>query len=207
MWKEDNVSVNEVVTTPQGIHAMVKVLPNHTPWLFSAIYASNNLADKKLLWENLITISKTLTYNWFMGGDINEVLKARDKFGGNPINPSRSNMFWNCINECKLLDLGYKGSKFTWSNKRYNNRVSLILERIDRCFANESWISQYPETTLLHLPRTHSDHCPIQVILKGKPSNNLTRPFRFETMWASHLTFPSIINEAFNEKFHPSTIH
>ncbi|XP_075092464.1 uncharacterized protein LOC142172691 [Nicotiana tabacum] len=137
MWKEDLVAVEEVATTPQGIHAMVKVRPNHPPWLFSAIYASNILAERKLLWEKLITISNTLGNNWFIGGDFNEVLKARDKFGGNPINLSRSNLFCNCIKRCHLIDLGYKGSKFTWTNKRYSSRTSLILERIDRCFANE----------------------------------------------------------------------
>ncbi|XP_019246277.1 PREDICTED: uncharacterized protein LOC109225925 [Nicotiana attenuata] len=202
MWKEDNVTVDEVSTTPQGIHAMVKVLPDHTPWLFSAIYASNVLANRKLLWESLVTISKSYPNNWFLGGDFNEVLKARDKFGGNPINPSRSNLFWDCLNECNLLDLGYKGNKFTWTNKRYKNKTSLILERIDRCFANESWTFQYLEATVIHLPRTHSDHCPIQVVLKGDSLNYSNRPFRFESMWTSHPSFPSIINEAFTINSH-----
>nr|XP_016515200.1 PREDICTED: uncharacterized protein LOC107831916 [Nicotiana tabacum] len=159
IWKEDCVTVDEVSTTPQGIHAMVKVLPSHTLWLFSAIYASTILADRKLLWDSLVTISKSNTGNWFIGEEFNEVVKARDKFGGNPINLSRSNLFWNCLNECRLVDLGYKGSKYTWTNKRYKNRSSLILERIDRCFANDCWISQYPDASVNHLPKTNSNHC------------------------------------------------
>ncbi|XP_019265527.1 PREDICTED: uncharacterized protein LOC109243087 [Nicotiana attenuata] len=198
MWKEEFVAVEEVATTPQGIHAMVKVSPDHPPWLFSAIYANNLLANRKLLWEDLITISKNIKTNWFIGGDFNEVLKARNKFGGNPINLSRSNLFWNCINECNLLDLGYKGSKYTWTNKRYSNKTSLILERIDRCFANEGWIEQYPEASVLHFPRTHSDHCPLQINMVGPPNNKPSRPFRFESMWASHPSFPNIINRAFS---------
>ncbi|XP_019224694.1 PREDICTED: uncharacterized protein LOC109206328 [Nicotiana attenuata] len=145
MWKEDLVAVEEVATTSQGIHAMVKVRPDQPPWFFSAIYASNILSERKLLWEQLTTIARTTSENWFIGGDFNEVLKARDKFGGNPINLSRSNQFWNCINKYNLIDLGYKGSKYTWTNKRYSNCNTLILERIDRCFANEGWIKQYPE--------------------------------------------------------------
>nr|XP_016433117.1 PREDICTED: uncharacterized protein LOC107759646 [Nicotiana tabacum] len=179
MWKKEFVAVEKVETTPQGIHAMVKVSPDHPPWLFSAIYASNLLENRKFLWEYLITISKNIKTNWFIGGDFNEVLKARDKFGGNPINLSRNNLFWNCINECNLIDLGYKGSKYTWTNKRYSNKTSLILERIDRSFANEGWIEQYPEATVLHLPRTHSDHCPLQINLVGPPNNKPSRPFRF----------------------------
>ncbi|XP_019231008.1 PREDICTED: uncharacterized protein LOC109211873 [Nicotiana attenuata] len=108
MWKEDQVAVEEVATTPQGIHAMVQVRPNHTPWLFSAIYASPLLVDRNMLWEQLATLSRTVNNNWFVGGDFNEVLKARDKFGGNPINLSRSNNFWKCINTCQLIDLRFE---------------------------------------------------------------------------------------------------
>ncbi|XP_075079255.1 uncharacterized protein LOC142164715 [Nicotiana tabacum] len=198
MWKEEFVAVEKVETTPQGIHAMVKVSPNYPPWLVSAIYASNLLANRKLLWDNLITISKNLKTNWFIGGDFNEVLKARDKFRGNPINLSRNNLFCNYINECNLLDLGFKG-KYTWTNKRYSNITSLILERIDRCFANEGWIEQYLEATVLHLSRTHSNHFPLQINLVEPLNNKPSRPFRFESMWASHPSFPNIINRAFSD--------
>ncbi|XP_075088125.1 uncharacterized protein LOC142170186 [Nicotiana tabacum] len=173
MGKVDSVSMEEISTIPQGIHAM----------------------------ESLVTISKIYINNWFVGGDFNEVLKSMDKFGGNPVNPSCSNLFWDCLNECKLLDLSYKGSKFTWTNKRYTNKTNLILERIDRYFANESWTSQYPEATVIHLSRTHSDHCHIQVVLKGDSLNNSTKPFRFQSMWTSHPSFSNIINEAFTPNF------
>ncbi|XP_019258278.1 PREDICTED: uncharacterized protein LOC109236539 [Nicotiana attenuata] len=176
MWKEELVAVEEVVTTPQGIHAMVKVKPDHPPWLFSAIYASNLISERKLLWEQLTTIARTTTHNWFIGGDFNEVLKARDKFGGNPINLNRSNQFWNYINKCNLIDLGYKGSKYTWTNKRYTSGNTLILERIDRCFANEGWIKQHPEASVLHLPRTHTDQCPLKSKWKGPQTINYPGP-------------------------------
>lgn len=58
IWKADCVQVADVSTAPQGIHAMVKVLPSHTPWLFSSIYASNLLTEIRLLWENLVVISR-----------------------------------------------------------------------------------------------------------------------------------------------------
>lgn len=161
---------------------MVKVKPDNPSWLFSAIYTSNLVSVIKLLWEQLKTIARTTNDNGFIGGDFNEVLKASDKFGGNPTNLNCSNQFWNCINKCNLIDLGYKGSKYTWTNKRYTNCNTLILERIYRCFANEGWIKQHPEASVLHLPRTHLDHCPLKIQMEGPPNNNPSRPFRFETM-------------------------
>lgn len=62
------------------------------------------------------------------------MIKQTEKFGGNPVNNTRIDAFAQCLNYCNLIDLGYKGSKFTWTNKRRNG--STILERLDRFLAN-----------------------------------------------------------------------
>lgn len=104
---------------------------------------------------------------WLVDGDFNEVMKTQDKYGGNPINSKRSNLFWKFINHNNLVDVGFKGSKFTWTNKRYRNRNDLILKRLDKCFANDSWIHIYPESQITHLPRIHFDHCSLLVNLSA----------------------------------------
>lgn len=63
---------------------------------------------------------------WLVGGDFNKILKFSEKFGGNGINHCRARLFLDCINYCRLIDLGFKGSKFTWSNKRYRNKKTLF---------------------------------------------------------------------------------
>lgn len=70
-----------------------------------------------------------------VGGDLNEILTFSNKFDTNKINLSRSNLFWDCINHCNFIYLGFRGSKYTWSSMRY--RQSLILESLDRCLANK----------------------------------------------------------------------
>lgn len=197
MWKADSVQIDEVSTTLQGVYAIVKILPSHIPRLFLAIYASNLLTDRKLLWEDLVVISRNFSGNWFVGGDFNEVLKARDKLEGNTINPNRSNLLWNYLNEYKLVDLGYKDSKYTWINKRYNNKSSLILEIIDRYFFNDFWISEYPEACVSHFPMIHYDNFSLLIMLKDEYVNTTNRPFRFECTWASHPFFPNLISEVF----------
>ncbi|KAG5625866.1 hypothetical protein H5410_011084 [Solanum commersonii] len=52
--------------------------------------------------------------------------------------------FRDCLNQCRMVDLGLNGSKYMWSNKRYKNRRNLILERLDRCLAINFWILKYP---------------------------------------------------------------
>lgn len=129
-----------------------------------------------------------------MGGDFNDVLIANDKLGGNPINRRRVAKLWNKINYCKLMDLGFKGSKYTWSN---HNKISSnhIMERLDKFLANDAWVKMFPKASIIHLPKTHSDHNPILLELIPKRSNPLSKPFRLESYWCGHPEFGNIVKE------------
>ena len=72
------------------------------------------------------------------------------------INLNRAIEFKECIDFSNLLDLGFSGPNFTWSNRR--QIAGLILERLDRCFANPSWHMLYSEVLVTHLPRVSLDH-------------------------------------------------
>lgn len=117
---------------------------------------------------------------WLIESDFNEVLGASEKYGrGDCINNTRVSAFWNCINSCSVIDLDFKESKFTWTNKKYRNRKSLILERLDRCLANEAWLHFFPETTITYLPKIYSSHCPLLVNIHNQPPRpRLNKPFR-----------------------------
>ncbi|XP_075076902.1 uncharacterized protein LOC142163507 [Nicotiana tabacum] len=194
MWKDNLVKQEAVCTTPHGVHATIKVAPDDSKWLFSAIYASGHIHDRIRFWQSLEDMATVYKGNWFVAGDFNEVLKARDKFGGNNTNNSRSTHFWNCLNQCRIVDLGFKRSKYTWSNKRYTNMQDLILEKLDRCFATDEWIELYLESTVTHLPRAHSNRCPLLITITSQQYNDHRRPFRFESMWCSHPEFISIVH-------------
>ena len=129
-----------------------------------------------------------------MLGDFNEVLCAEDKFGGNHVNLNRALEFKDCLDECNMLDLGFAGPKFTWTNCRPIS--NLILERIDRCFANPAWRILQLEALVTHLPRTFSDHCPVLLELCRVSVNQQNKPFRFQTMWLFHQDFPRVVQQA-----------
>ena len=94
-----------------------------------------------------------------MVGDFNEFLSCNDKQGGNPLNLRRVQLFKDFLDACGMVDLGFHGPKFTWVNKRETGHY--IQERLDRAFANCDWRGLYPEASVNHLARTHSDHCPV----------------------------------------------
>lgn len=67
--------------------------------------------------------------------------------------------FREALAECELLDLGWKGSPFTFSN---NKKVSLgTRARLYRVVANKEWMSVFPCAEVLHGFANSSDHKPI----------------------------------------------
>ena len=166
-------------------------------WLISAIYASSRLAERHILWNNLKTVAQLHNLPWLMLGDFNKVLCGEDKFGGNQVNLNRALEFKECLDDCNMIDLGFTGPKYTWANRR--PITSLILERIDRCFANSGWRLLYSEAIVTHLPRTFLDHCPVLLELSKSSNNNFNKPFRFQTMWLLHPDFYTVVQQAWVE--------
>lgn len=58
-----------------------------------------------------------------------------------------------------LIDLGYKGNKFTWYNKTKADKD--IFARLDQAPVDHIWSYLYPDAVLTNLPIVKSDHAPI----------------------------------------------
>nr|XP_023903392.1 uncharacterized protein LOC112015243 [Quercus suber] len=197
LWKIEDVKVSPLSTTEQEIHASIKVHSSNLTWLIFAIYASPRLAERHVLWNNLKIVAHLHNLPCIMLGDFNEVLCEEDKFGGNHVNLNRALEFKDCLDECNMLDLGFAGPKYTWTNRR--PIISLILERIDRCFASLGWRLLYPEAVVTHLPRTFSDHCLVLVELYKLNANNFNKLFCFQMIWLLHPDFYRVVQQAWYE--------
>ena len=193
LWHSDRVEVNPLATTEQEIHAVIKVISSNSDWLFTAVYASPRSAERQILWNNLNKAADLHSMPWVLAGDFNEPLLEGDKFGG--IN--RSLLLKECLDKCNMIDIGFSGPRFTWTNKR--EVQALIQERIDRFFVNPSWCLLYPDARVVHLTRCHSDHCP--VLLEVVPRVHLGRPkpFKFQTCWLTDPSFPKVVTQAWGQ--------
>lgn len=89
-----------------------------------------------------------------------------------------------------LSDLGYIGSKYTWSSNRL--RGSAIAERLDRAMGNTEWFAKY-FTKVEYLNRCCSDHAPLLLSLSSISGQGSA--FRFINAWAAHPQFMDIIKE------------
>ena len=128
-----------------------------------------------------------------------------DKFGGKQININRAMEFKACLDSYSFVDWGFVGPKYTWTNKRQLS--NLILERIDRCFANPLWRVLYPEAAVTHLPIIYSDHHLVLIELWKPETDRANRPFHFQSIWLLHPEFPRVVKEAWSGggSLHPTT--
>ncbi|RYR10811.1 hypothetical protein Ahy_B05g079295 [Arachis hypogaea] len=96
---------------------------------------------------------------------------------------------------CKLIDLGAKGSKFTWKGAIRNGR-EIVFKRLDRGLSNADWRLRYSEAVVSCLTRTHSDHHPLLIEIDGSPNSRDNRPYRFETFWMQHHDFGRVLRNS-----------
>ena len=128
---------------------------------------------------------------WVLLGDFNDMLSDDEKLGGLPVNRTHISAFRNCMDKCGLIDLGFHGLYFTWTNESPVWQTT-IKEQLNRGLGNAEWLMLFPTTEIHHLFRVKSDHCPI--LLKTDPfERKPSKPFRFEQMWLTDPTFPSLI--------------
>ncbi|KAJ1377867.1 Endonuclease/exonuclease/phosphatase superfamily [Sesbania bispinosa] len=120
----------------------------------------------------------------------NAYTEAADKIGGASPNVYSMKKFNNCILNCGLLDMGFKGPKYTWEGRG-------IKERIDRGLCNTTWRMRFQEASPLHLPPLQSDHRPLLLKLVNPcPIIRVERPFRFMAGWLADKTFRRVVEEA-----------
>lgn len=112
------------------------------------------------------------------------------------MNIRRALKFQECLDACGMIDMGFRGAKYTWSNLRYI--IDLIQERLDKSFCNAAWRLLYPEAIVKHLVKVNSNHCPILIELEKSIALNLPRPFRFQPIWLSHPDFSDVVRGAWS---------
>jgi hypothetical protein len=173
--------------------------PPTSPWILSCVYGPSNRCDRRAFWDSFAAIGESFEASWLCIGDFNSILVQSDKQGGRPVAGSSHCPFKRFIDHFGMIDLGFAGNPFTWSNNRQG--LENIKERLDRGLASPSWLHLHPEFSLIHLPAHNSDHNPIS-LNTNSTSCFLARPFRFEDFWTKDPSCGQVIAAAW-QKFVP----
>jgi hypothetical protein len=73
-----------------------------------------------------------------------------------------------------------------------------LLEQLDWCFTSTNWISNYPNSLMIPLAKTTSDHVPCVVQI----GTNIPKAqvFRFENYWIDQPRFLEMVHSVWNSE-------
>jgi hypothetical protein len=101
--------------------------PPHSPWVLSCVYGLPNRRDRRDFWDSFATIGERFEASWLCIGDFNSVVLQTEKSSGIPVDSSSHCPFRNFIDHFDMIDVGFVGNPFTWSNSRHVAPQILIV--------------------------------------------------------------------------------
>lgn len=134
-------------------------LPNCTPIIYSAIYASNLSEERTDLWVELLNVHSAHALDarpWMIGGDFNQILHCHEhsSFSHNRHAPQIF-QFRDSLLQMGVFDLRFYGPVHTWTN---NRDATPIAKKLDRCLINSDYLTSFPNATATFLPLSPSNH-------------------------------------------------
>ncbi|XP_056841874.1 uncharacterized protein LOC130495007 [Raphanus sativus] len=202
IWK-DPAKVTMISQSRQMVTCEVR-LPNCSPIIYSAIYASNLLEERTDLWVELLNLHSTHGLDsrpWMIGGDFNQILHSHEHSSfSHSRHASPMFQFRDCLLQLGVFDLRYYGPVHTWTNKR---DVTPVAKKLDRCLINNECLTVFPNATATFLPPAPSDHTPCLTDLAFQLPQAGTPPFRFFNYLTKHPSFLEVqaLNDPTPETF------
>ncbi|KAK4707460.1 hypothetical protein R3W88_033007 [Solanum pinnatisectum] len=179
IWLFWNTDVTCKVLEADEQQVTCEINHNEVPvtYIKTFIYAKCKEYLRKPLWDRLLYFADmTESIPWCTVGDFNVITDTDEKLGGCVYNMKKSLEFIGVIEACGLMDLGFSGPKFTWSNQRGIN--SRIWKRLDRAMVNDKWLQDMPHSNITHLPSVGSDHCPLLMEITARSEEHI-KYFKF----------------------------
>jgi hypothetical protein len=112
-------------------------------WKLIGFYGNLDRALRLESWQLLSLLSSLAPSDWLCICDFNEITNLSKKVEGAMRSESQMANFRSALDDCRPGDLGFKGSKYTWSNKR--GSVEFVKERLDRALATRGWCDKFPD--------------------------------------------------------------
>lgn len=195
LWSKDTIVTLENYSK-HHIDAHVMLPNSNVTWRYTGFYGEPNVSRRKFTWNLLNRLGEMLNREWLITGDFNEILCNNEKKGGLRVGPYRLRAFRNCLQKNGLMDLGFSGFPYTWTNRRvYPDTIRL---RLDRGVATLSWSNLFPQATISHFHSNYSGHSPLLLRFHGSPPLHTQRrrkAFQFESMWIQNSDCERVIQQ------------
>jgi hypothetical protein len=87
-------------------------------WMTSFVYGPPYKKSASDFWDKLVACSLDMGLPWLCIGDFNAITYPIDKYGGRPFHSSFNNRITQFLNFMGMIDLGFSGNPYTWTNHR-----------------------------------------------------------------------------------------
>lgn len=168
---------------------------NNDSWTLVCVYGPCHGVERDNFVSWLYSLQIPSEDNWLILGDFNFIRAQdnRNKPGGD-INDMF--LFNEIIGHLGLLELPIKGRAYTWSNMQREP----LLEQLDWFFTSSNWISVYPNSIVLPLAKTGSDHVPCVINI----DTNIPKAkiFRFDNYWVDLPGFKECVANSWGQNSH-----
>jgi len=162
--------VEIVESAKQFIH--VKVVNEGEVLNLIVVYAAPLASRRSGLWGQPREVIQRIDGQVLIGGDFNTIVRLDERTCGNGQLSLDSLEFGSSINELALIDMGFKGNKYTW--RRGRAEQTYIAQRLDRVLCSAHLRLRWQEAVVNHLLFSPSDHAPLYVqlcpVTRGNPS-------------------------------------
>lgn len=152
--------------------------------MLSCFYGDPIVSQRSESWR-LLKSFKPDNMGWCIIGDFNEILFNDEKKGGTIRGENQMNLFRQVVEDGQLFDLGWRGAKFTWSNRHEDS--SFTKERLDRALANKEWKNIFTVSSVETMTALCSDHSPIFLDCKSGYGSGYQRSynqFKYDASWS-----------------------
>lgn len=189
LWNQ-SLSVVVYMKTDQLILCGVMDPASGTSCTVAFVYAQNSEVERRILWRDLINISNSsivASSPLVVLGDFNQILTAAEHFSLQPYDlPVRgTEEFQQCLIESNLADMDFRGTFFSWSNRREEDP---ILRKLDRAVCNDRWKEVFPGAVSIFEAPGDSDHSPAVLTFSSEPQMRKCS-FKYFSFISSHPRF------------------
>ena len=179
LWTKDTQIV-EVVTTAFTIEAKIEGNESQAAWWFIGVYASCDKWIRKEQWRVLTDRSRLWGSKYLISGDFNDILSNEEKWEGVFREERSFKDFRHFIELNRLVDIGFEGHPWTWSN-HWDNEGE-IRQRLDRALGSMDWFQDFESAKCHHIETLASDHS--LLLLDTNPGiERKKKRFYFDKRW------------------------
>eukprot|EP00253_Pinus_taeda_P017553 PITA_17553 len=194
LWSDNTFQLNNFQETQHWIyteltHKVSKLIVS----LFN-LYVPVNYTEKRERWYSLSSyLEQHSPNNIIIAGDLNIVLKPKEKRGGSSSRDSILATMEELVQNWDLLDFPPVHGLYTWSNNRAGSEH--ISARMDKFLVQSALLLNKKIATTKILPKLTSDHKPIQLLLEDEEDLGPI-PFRFNPLWIEKVGFMETVKAA-----------